>query len=169
MLHRSTGKEIVFNTLCVHACVCACVFCKTLQLFESICLHIEHCFENKSYIVFFGYRSYFRLELKFFVRLLDPGNLITNFYTNKFLVGQRCRTEVTINVVSNECSRPLNYVRITSSRYFRIISSSNGVYTLRVCRLPTYLTLRRYGFQPLRVYARQSSETVTMRCRGKIP
>ena len=148
-----------------------CVFCKTLQIFESICLHIEHFFENKSYIVFiYGYRSYFCLQFKFFFSA--PGTRYFNnyfFYTNKFLVGQRCRTEVTINVVSNECSRPLNYVRIWSSRYFRIISSSNGVYRLRVCRLPTYLTLRRYGFQPLRVYARQSSETVTMRCRGKIP
>ena len=80
--------------------------------------------------------------------------------------GNRCQTETTLTIVSSECAKPLTGVRITSWRYMRIVSSSNGEYKIKACRLPLYVKLRKRGFRTMRVDVRHSTETFTLTCRG---
>ena len=83
-------------------------------------------------------------------------------------VGNRCQTETTLTIVSSECAKPLTGVRITSWRYMRIVSSSNGEYKIKACRLPLYVKLKKRGFRTMRVDVRHSTEKFTMTCRGML-
>ena len=80
--------------------------------------------------------------------------------------GNHCVRESTLSIVSSECSRPLSGVTIYSRNYMAIVSSSNGRYRIRICSLPLYVTLKKYGFRTRRVIVRYSTEKFTMRCLG---
>ena len=81
-------------------------------------------------------------------------------------VGNHCQRESTLTVVSSECSRPLSGVTLYSRSYMVVLSSSNGRFRIRACRLPLYVTLKKYGYRTMRVIVRRSTETFKMRCLG---
>ena len=81
-------------------------------------------------------------------------------------VGNHCQRESTLTIVSSECSRPLSGVTLYSRSYMVVVSSSNGRFRIRACRLPLYVTLKKYGYRTMRVVVRRSTETFKMRCLG---
>ena len=81
-------------------------------------------------------------------------------------VGNHCQRESTLTIVSSGCSRPLSGVTLYSRSYMVVVSSSNGRFRIRACRLPLYVTLKKYGYRTTRVIVRRSTETFKMRCLG---
>ena len=108
---------------------------------------------------FFLYPTYNVFETKVFVTIC-----IIMFYN----LDWRCDTDITVTITSSECSRPLEGVYIRSnSWYSRVISSSDGVYTLRVCSLPVSIYMWKRGYRYRRMVARHTEETVTLECIGR--
>ena len=81
-------------------------------------------------------------------------------------VGNHCQRESTLTIVSSECSRPLSGVTLYSRSYMVVVSSYNGRFRIRACRLPLYVTLKKYGYRTMRVIVRRPTETFKMRCLG---
>ena len=81
--------------------------------------------------------------------------------------GPRCDTEITVTIASSVCSRPLEGVYIWESWNSKLINSSGGVYTLRVCRLPVTIYIWKYGFRFTWRIVRNTTENVILQCTGK--
>ena len=102
------------------------------------------------------------------IQMTRMGKSIRHTWVNSTVTGWRCDTEITITITSSECSRPLSEgVYIWANMNSRVIDSSDGVYTLRVCSLPVTIYIWKYGFRFTRILARHTEETVTLQCTGK--
>ena len=69
--------------------------------------------------------------------------------------------------VRSDCTGPLEGVQFTSTELIDVTSNTPGSYRLRVCTLPTYITSKKDGYQPVTQRVIRTSMSVQMTCPGR--
>ena len=69
--------------------------------------------------------------------------------------------------VKSDCTGPLQGVQFTSTELISVTSNTPGSYRLRVCALPTYITSKKDGYQPVTQRVTRTSLSVLMTCPGR--
>ena len=68
--------------------------------------------------------------------------------------------------VRSDCTGPLEGVQFTSTELIGVTSNVPGSYKLRVCALPTGITTKKDGYEPVTQTVTRTSMSVQMTCPG---